>query len=274
MRDVPMTLLRKGDLLLNGLACALLVTRDGRGHAGRAWLLRKRDNRALAGVMPVRDGGVMRTDRRRLSREEGGELRTLLKQLRQIDRIAPPPPPGQAGHVARLQRQLGVDADMLAGYRPPSSVEPGQLLMSGRDIHARPLWLEPASAGAWRRLRAAAAAGGIALHAVSGYRSADYQAALVARKLARGQSLDEILRVSALPGHSEHHLGTTLDLHDGDGPALEETFGESAAFEWLRCHARAFGFVLSYPRDNPWGIAYEPWHWRYIGAGRQGEPHA
>ena len=22
-----------------------------------------------------------------------------------------------------------------------------------------------------------------------------------------------------------------------------------------------FGFSMTYPRDNPWGISYEPWHW-------------
>ena len=27
-----------------------------------------------------------------------------------------------------------------------------------------------------------------------------------------------------------------------------------------------FDFVMSYPRDNPHGITYEPWHWRHAGA--------
>ena len=26
-----------------------------------------------------------------------------------------------------------------------------------------------------------------------------------------------------------------------------------------------FGFSMSYPRDNPLGVMYEPWHWRFIG---------
>ena len=28
---------------------------------------------------------------------------------------------------------------------------------------------------------------------------------------------------------------------------------------------RAYGFVMSYPRDNPHGIVYEPWHWCWRG---------
>ena len=113
---------------------------------------------------------------------------------------------------------------------------------------------------------AAATAQGITLLPVSGYRSIDYQAGLVARKQARGLAAEQILRYSALPGHSEHHLGTVLDLHDGRGPPLEETFQDSPAFAWLRKHAGRYGFVLSYGRDNPWGIGYEPWHWRYLPA--------
>ena len=30
---------------------------------------------------------------------------------------------------------------------------------------------------------------------------------------------------------------------------------------WLRTNAPRFGFHLSYPRNNPHGIGYEPWHW-------------
>jgi D-alanyl-D-alanine carboxypeptidase len=29
----------------------------------------------------------------------------------------------------------------------------------------------------------------------------------------------------------------------------------------LQAEAAGFGFAMTYPRDNPWGIIYEPWHW-------------
>jgi D-alanyl-D-alanine carboxypeptidase len=265
MRDTPMTSSRPGDLLFNGLAHALLVTRDHRGRARNAWLLRKADQKTLASVMLGRRKSVVPGDRRRLSRTALKDLQALLDYSQLDDRTAVPAPSGQPEHIERLMRQLGIDENDLAGYRPPRSAEPGRLLMVGHDLYGRPFWLEPASARAWRRMQESADAAGVTLCAVSGYRSADYQATLIARKLANGQSLAAILRVSALPGHSEHHLGTTLDLHDGTGPALEESFEETAAFDWLRGNASAFGFVLSYPRDNSWGISYEPWHWRYVG---------
>ena len=34
--------------------------------------------------------------------------------------------------------------------------------------------------------------------------------------------------------------------------------------------AGAFGFSMTYPRDNPWGIIYEPWHWSLKRSGSKG----
>jgi D-alanyl-D-alanine carboxypeptidase len=93
---------------------------------------------------------------------------------------------------------------------------------------------------------------------------------------------------SALAGHSQHQLGTTLDLFThhwvASGPVFRPGFGCSPGGSWLRMHAREYGFVLSYPlhpdaRDgsecvtkDDWhtidprsGYEYEPWHLRYVG---------
>jgi len=69
----------------------------------------------------------------------------------------------------------------------------------------------------------------------------------------------------AAPGYSEHHGGRALDIGTPDEPPAEESFEKTAAFEWLQRNAEGHGFVLSYPRDNPHGIVYEPWHWCWRG---------
>jgi D-alanyl-D-alanine carboxypeptidase len=51
-------------------------------------------------------------------------------------------------------------------------------------------------------------------------------------------------------------------------PDLEEDFEETPAFRWLSANAGRFGFVLSFPRDNPHDYVYEPWHWCYRPAAR------
>ena len=139
--------------------------------------------------------------------------------------------------------------------------EPGTLAFIGMDISERPQWLAVRAARAFVRLRAAALDEGIAIDLVSAFRSAEYQLGIVRRKLDRGLSMDEILRVSAAPGYSEHHSGRAVDVTMAGYAPLEEEFEQSPAFAWLRRHAMRFGFALSYPRDNPHRIAYEPWHW-------------
>lgn len=139
--------------------------------------------------------------------------------------------------------------------------EPRDLASIGIDIHDREQWLTPRAARAWLRMRRAAADARIELQVVSAFRSADYQLGIIRRKLERGITMDDILRVSAAPGYSEHHSGRALDITTPGYTALEETFEQSAAFAWLLREGHRFGFVLSYPEGNRHGIAYEPWHW-------------
>jgi D-alanyl-D-alanine carboxypeptidase len=143
--------------------------------------------------------------------------------------------------------------------------EPGVLHYAGRDRYRRPLWLQGDSARAWRCMRDAARADSIALDAISGFRSHAYQLGIFARKLARGQTVEQILRVNAAPGYSEHHSGLALDIGTTGEPPAEESFEATAAFAWLARHAGTFGFTMSYPRENPHGITYEPWHWCHTG---------
>ena len=89
-----------------------------------------------------------------------------------------------------------------------------------------------------------------------------------AKKLESGQTPETVFSVSAAPGFSEHHSGNAIDLSDGEGEPLVEAFEETAAFGWLTAHAQAYGFYLSFPRDNPHKLIYEPWHWCFKPAAR------
>lgn len=139
--------------------------------------------------------------------------------------------------------------------------EPDWLAFAGFDRYRRALWLRFDAARAWLQLRDAALHDDVVLEAISGYRSHDYQLGIFERKLARGLGIDEILAVNAAPGYSEHHGGLALDIGAPDEPAAEESFEQTAAFAWLQANACERGFAMSYPRDNPHGIVYEPWHW-------------
>ncbi|GAB3056426.1 M15 family metallopeptidase [Stenotrophomonas tumulicola] len=262
---------RTAPLLLNTDAielwpAALLRARgntDARLLARARWVLRrKRDGRYLATVL---DHGVHSLVPR-LPQEPGVvDALDALSWLRPgtassplEDRLLSPD-----GLQQRLQ-QLGLDADEYADSSGLAlEAEPVLLHGAGRDRFGRPLWLRRPAAQAWRRLRLHAARAGIALDAISGYRSHAYQLGIFERKLARGQSVAEILKVNAAPGFSEHHTGLALDIGTPGEPPAEASFEHTAAFAWLQESAAAHGFQLSYPRDNPHGIVYEPWHWRY-----------
>lgn len=233
---------------------------DARALArARHVLRRKRDGRFLAADLPE---GLLPLVHR-LRHEPGIDAA--------LDALDARPTHRRAGleHVGELPLDrlherldaLGLDH----GYGQRSGLalvpEPDWLAFAGFDRYRRPLWLHIDAARAWSHLQAAARRDDVVLEAISGYRSHDYQLGIFERKLARGQSVDEILTVNAAPGYSEHHSGLALDIGAPDEPAAEESFEHTAAFAWLRDHAGGYGFVMSYPRDNPYGIVYEPWHW-------------
>lgn len=109
------------------------------------------------------------------------------------------------------------------------------------------------------------------LYVESGYRSPAYQLYLFLFYLPKhNYSIRETNRFVALPGHSEHgalsHQAIDFISAEGiNGEDHPEEFEALAEYAWLTQHARRFGFVLSYPRDNPWHTSFEPWHWHYEG---------
>ena len=163
--------------------------------------------------------------------------------------------------VSAIHRELGVPGDYAARTGLVLHREPEDLVEISPGRTTRRHWLEPFAAARWAQMEAAAEGDGIRLVVVSAWRSLDYQRGLIERKLERGQAIEDILRVNAAPGYSEHHGGRALDLGEAGSPPLAEEFEQTRAFAWLSRNAGRFGFALSYPRDNPHGIVYEPWHW-------------
>ncbi len=157
--------------------------------------------------------------------------------------------------------QLGIPTSYGRSPALPRFAEPAELVAVGPNIIGWPQRLTPATARAWADMVAAAATDSVDLLIVSGFRSIADQARLIAGKLEAGQAIDTILRVNTAPGYSQHHTGRAIDIATPGIRPLTETFADSPAFTWLNGNAGRFGFTLSYPRDNEWGLAYEPWHW-------------
>ncbi len=122
---------------------------------------------------------------------------------------------------------------------------------------------------------AGAKAEGISLIVCSGYRDVAYQETLYSRKTAayqaQGLSLEraqeEAKRWVARPGNSEHHTGLAVDIVTPSYQVLDSGFAGTPAAQWMAEHSAEYGFILRYPqgKEELTGVAWEPWHFRYVG---------
>lgn len=107
----------------------------------------------------------------------------------------------------------------------------------------------------------------------SGYRSPGRQAYLFFYYLitSSNYSLKENAKWIAMPGYSEHGnpINNAIDFVSTNGingfsdNQTAADFEALPEFDWLMKNANQFNFYLSYPKDNPFGVAYEPWHWHW-----------
>lgn len=130
--------------------------------------------------------------------------------------------------------------------------------------------MDAPAAAAFRAMYAAAQQDGIALTPRSGYRTHERQTANYNASIQRyeneGKTTEEAERLTrayyAIPGTSEHEVGLAMDV-----VSIEESFENTDAFAWLQEHCSEYGFIFRYHKDtfDITGIAYEPWHYRYVG---------
>ncbi len=121
--------------------------------------------------------------------------------------------------------------------------------------------LHPDASAAFEQMKADAAAEGITLKNVSGYRSYRQQVSTYATFSSRdGKEVAD--RYSARPGHSEHQTGLAMDIN-----SVKNSFANTAAGKWLAANCTKYGFILRYPegKEPQTGYMYEPWHIRYLG---------
>ena len=110
----------------------------------------------------------------------------------------------------------------------------------------------------------------------SSYRTREKQQTLYTNKVQQyideGYSAEEAeaqaARWVAPPDTSEHQLGLAVDIVASSYQRLDKKQEETAEQQWLMAHCHEYGFILRYPSDKSdiTGIAYEPWHYRYVGA--------
>ena len=165
--------------------------------------------------------------------------------------------------ISALHEELGIPESYSASCGMDYQPECQFLVATELDVFGRQPYLDKTTFPAWQSMQETAKEAGIELQIISAYRSAQYQKDLLQAKLDQGQKIEDILKVNAAPGYSEHQSGCALDITTPGFEPLRVEFENSPAFNWLSQHAGKFGFSLSFPSNNPAGITYEPWHWKY-----------
>ncbi|MDH4129993.1 MAG: M15 family metallopeptidase [Spirochaetota bacterium] len=105
----------------------------------------------------------------------------------------------------------------------------------------------------------------IYIKCVSAFRTASYQEMIYKRALEKE---GENQMSSAKPGHSEHQLGTVVDVSSSEIEfGLKESFCETKEYTWILNNAFLYGYYISYTKENHLqkGYIWEPWHLRYMG---------
>jgi len=144
---------------------------------------------------------------------------------------------------------------------PDGLVSVAQAGFTGSPLVIRGLVVDDLAA-----LRDAAEDAGHPIDLEAAYRSYADQASLLARRersLGRAAALERV----ASPGHSEHQLGTTVDIRSLGAIDVDQDWDDDPTGAWVEANAWRFGFVQSYPKGEEalTCYAFEPWHYRYVG---------
>jgi D-alanyl-D-alanine carboxypeptidase len=161
-------------------------------------------------------------------------------------------------------------------HRLAADCVPAGLVKLPDELSNEPAYLRSDAAADLERMLADARAQGLSLYVASSYRSYDNQVSLF-QYWVQTVGLREAERSSARPGHSEHQLGTTVDLTtEAVGYEPNEAFARTPEGIWVGQNSWKYGFIVSYPAgsEDITGYEYEPWHIRWVGLIVAGQVHA
>ncbi len=175
----------------------------------------------------------------------------------------------QSGNIPVGYEQVDRETPLPLDYKPTDLVA----IDKKWDYHTEGVkHLRKEANTALDKLFRAARADGVYLHIVSAYRSAAQQKYLYLRKLKKAGPGQQLV---AKPGHSEHQLGTTIDVSGSDPKTVLKTaFADTREGKWLRENAAQHGFRFTYTEatQEKTGFKPEPWHIRYMGQTTTPEP--
>ena len=202
--------------------------------------------------------------------KEGGIMLLLARSGSIPDKIAALRPGNQLGQVACQTRNnvVATNGKLPGGdtkYGHHAFEETSEDLYDVTSVDGANEGLTKEAAEAFEQMREDAAQQGLDIKAVSGFRGKQRQELLFSDQVAEKGSPEAAAKISAPPGHSEHHTGLAVDVGNNQNASLNESWQNTNEYKWMQQNARKYGYELSFPKGNSQGVNYEPWHWRFTG---------
>ncbi len=147
----------------------------------------------------------------------------------------------------------------------PSDLEDVPLKYRGEDCKNRDMKLRQEALKAFVSMIESAEADGVIIRCISAFRPASYQDTLYKKAVEKE---GEGQKSTAKPGHSEHQLGTVVDVSSPEIDfGLKDSFADTESYRWILANAYHYSFYVSYTKENHHekGYIWEPWHLRYWG---------
>ena len=218
---------------------------------------------AVAGFLTVAAIG-------RIFGPDGTALADTTTTIAQITTTIPAPPPCTTGDLVISEDPATAWATVVidTARRLSATYAPDDLVPAtdagfavGEGVMVRSFVVDDLGA-----LRQAAADNGTPVTMLAAYRSYEEQQQILDLRIAEFGE-EEALRRAARPGHSEHQLGTTVDLTSEGLSDVDEAWGASPTGQWVAANADRFGFLVTYPdeAEDRTCYTYEPWHLRFVG---------
>jgi len=160
-------------------------------------------------------------------------------------------------------RLTDIQFPLSLSYKPPNLVRLSQKWNFHQKDYTK--FMRQDAALALEKMLIAAEKADAHMRVMSAYRSAEHQRRLYLLSLKEDHG--DLISV-AKPGYSEHQLGIVADLCNLNPKSVfHPEFDLCVEGQWLKAHAREYGFEQSYTKENMYetGVIPEPWHFRYIG---------
>ncbi|MCL1964874.1 MAG: M15 family metallopeptidase [Firmicutes bacterium] len=137
-----------------------------------------------------------------------------------------------------------------------------------RKVSSSAMMLRDVASEALRRMFDAAEAEGVYLYLHNAYRDYRTQEVMYYNRLKKNGGKDDGLVQKE--GASDHQTGLGMDVISKAwiGSKFNANFAKTPEAQWMAANCGRFGFILRYPegKEAETGIAFEPWHLRYVGA--------